>query len=162
MRSLRITLLALLALGPGLSQAAGKADPSWEKLKSLVGDWEGRFEGQPARVSYKLVSSGKALLETMETHDSNQMVTLYHPDGASLLLTHYCSMGNQSRLRATGMRDGRLDFSFVDVTNLQSPDEHRMTRLVLSLPDATHLVQEWTSRDGAKEHVGRFEYTRTK
>ena len=31
----------------------------------------------------------------------------------------------------------------------------------LTLPDATHLVQEWTSRGGAKEHVARFEYRRT-
>ncbi len=40
------------------------------------------------------------------------------------------------------------------------PIQHRMTRLVLTLRDPDHLVQEWTSRSGVEEHTGRFEFTR--
>lgn len=163
MRLLRITLVTLLAAGLVLPLAAAeKAKVSWEKLKSLVGDWQGTYEGKPARVSYRLVSNGTALMETMEGEDASQMVTLYHPDGASLLMTHYCSMGNQPRMRSKGLESGRLDFSYVDATNLKSAGEHRMSRLVLSFPGPDQLVHEWTSKEGAKEHVGRFEFARKK
>ena len=77
-------------------------------------------------------------------------------------MTHYCSIGNQSRMRAQRLEGGRLDFAYLDSSNVRSPDEHRMTHLVLSFPDADHLVQEWTAKAGAQEHVGRFEFTRKK
>jgi hypothetical protein len=77
-------------------------------------------------------------------------------------MTHYCSMGNQPRMRAKGLEKGRLAFSYVDATNLRSPDEMRMTRLVMSFPDSEHLVQEWTSKAGDKENVGRFTFSRKK
>ncbi len=163
MKTHRFALPLLLAAGLALSPLAAteKSDPSWEKLKSLVGSWEGTMEGKPTHVTYALVSSGTALMETIDGADAMQMVTLYHPDGASILMTHYCSMGNQPRMRAKGMKDGRMEFNFVDVTNLQSPDAPRMTHLVLTFTDASHLVHEWTDKKGAKEEKSRFEFTRT-
>jgi hypothetical protein len=149
--------------GPGASvRAAEPASASWTRLKALVGDWSGTYDGQPARVSYRLVSNGTALLETLEAPDASEMLTLYHPDGAVLALTHYCSLGNQTRMLAKELPGGRLDFGYLDATNLKSPDEHRMTRLVLTLADANHLVQEWTSRTGSTDQVARFEFTRRK
>jgi len=157
-------LAAVLATSLTVPAAAAEGgNPSWDKLKSLVGDWVGTYEGQPARVSYRLVSRGTALEETLDVEvDRSQMVTIYHPDGASLLMTHYCDMGNQSRMRATGLTGGRLDFVYVDASNLKSKDDHVMSRLVLSFPGEDRFVQEWTSKQGAKEHTGRFEFTRKK
>ncbi len=156
-------LTAALALPVVLALPVGAAEPaasSWDRMKSLAGTWQGTFEGKPARVTYALVSDGTALMETLESHDSSQMVTIYHPDGSTLLMTHYCSTGNQSRMRAAQSANHRVEFAFVDATNLRSADEHRMTRLVLTLRDPDHLVQEWTSKSGVEEHTGRFEFTR--
>lgn len=150
----------VLALGLGEPVAASGPEESWNLLTSLVGRWEGTYEGQPARVSYTLVSNGTAVMETLDSAHDDQMVTLYHRDGASLLLTHYCSMDNQSRMRAKGSERGRIEFTYVDATNLKSPDDHRMTHLVLTLRDPDHLVQEWTSKAGAQETVGRFVFRR--
>jgi hypothetical protein len=141
---------------------AGEPPSGWDKLKSLAGTWKGTYEGREARLSYTLVSSGTALMETMDAPDAVQMVTLYHPDGAGLLLTHYCAAGNQPRMRAQGLEGGKLAFRFVDAANLKSPAEHVMTGLVLTFTDADHLIQEWTSRDGAKEQAVRFEFTRVR
>lgn len=162
MKTHRFALPLLLAAGLALSPLGAKeSDPSWEKLKSLVGSWEGTMEGHPTHVTYALVSSGTALMETIDGADAMQMVTLYHPDGGTILMTHYCSMGNQPRMRAKGLKDGRLEFNFVDVTNLRSPDEPRMTHLVLTFTDPTHLVHEWTDTNGPKAGTSRFEFTRT-
>jgi len=171
MKALQTKTSVLLGLGLGLGLGMGlaailvgepPANPAWEKVKSLVGEWEGSSEGKSAHVSYKAVSNGTAVMETMEGPDATQMVTLYHPDGASLLMTHYCSMGNQPRMRSKGLEKGRLDFAYLDATNIGSPGEMRMTRLVMSFPDPDHLVEEWTAKEGAKEHLGRFTFARKK
>jgi len=166
--ALAVLLLALaMAAGEALvATPAGPRDPSWDRLQSLVGEWDGHYgDGTSAHVSYRLVSSGTAVMETLTTSDSDQMVTIYHRDGASLLLTHYCSLGNQTRMRervAPGTSAGRLEFAYVDATNLKSPNEHHMSGLVMRFPAPDRLVHEWTSRAGASEQTGRFEFERQK
>jgi hypothetical protein len=164
MKAIRTAVSALfgLYLGAAILAAEPPANPAWEKVKSLVGEWKGTADGKPTHVSYKAVSNGTAVMETIEGPDAMQMVTLYHPDGASLLMTHYCSMGNQPRMRSKGLEKGKLDFAYLDATNLGSAEQMRMTHLVMSFPDSDHLVEEWTGKEGAKEHVARFTLTRKK
>ena len=142
--------------------AAEPANPGWEKVKSLVGEWEGTADGRPYRISYKSVSNGTAIMETIEGPEAAQMVTLYHPDGAAMVMTHYCSMGNQPRMRSKGLDKGTLAFAFLDATNIVSAEQMRMSRLVMSFPDSDHLVEEWTAKEGAKEHTSRFTLARKK
>ena len=164
MRTPRFLIVALIALGLAapLFAADSKPNAGWEKLKSLAGEWDGTEEGKPFHASFKLVSSGTAVMETLDGPDAMQMVTIYHPDGASLLMTHYCSMGNQPRMRAKGLEKGKLAFAYVDAANLKSKDEMRMTGLVLTFKDADHLLADWTHNAGGKESVGRFAFSRKK
>jgi reactive intermediate/imine deaminase len=146
---------------PRTTDSGAGPGAAWERLKALAGDWEGRHtDGTTTRVSYRLVSDGTALMETADAPDSSQMVTVYHPDGDGVLMTHYCSMGNQPRMRARGLVEGRLDFAFVDAANLKSPEDRVMSRLVLGFPASDRLVQEWTSRAAGRQDVGRFELRR--
>ena len=71
-------------------------------------------------------------------------------------------MGNQPRMRSKGLENGKMAFSYVDATNVKSPGELRMTRLVLTFPNSNHLVEEWTSKAESKEDVSRFTLTRRK
>ena len=151
--------LALLA-----AASAGVTPPAWNRMKSLVGAWKGTTEGKPVAVTYALVSNGTALMETLEGDHDTRMITMYAPDGASLLATHYCAAGNQPRMRATGSPDGRsLAFEFVDVSNASGPPGEVMRNLVVTFVDADHFRRTWTSRaaDG-KEHSSVFDYTRVK
>ena len=147
----------LLTAGPACGDSA-----DWAKLKSLVGSWRGTNDGQPIAVSYVLVSNGTALMETLNAgHDAN-MVTMYTRDGAVLRATHYCSMGNQPRMRAQASADGKsIDFQFVDVSNAEGAGEQVMRRLVVTFVDANHFDQQWTSRgsDG-RERTSTFRFTR--
>ena len=164
MKALRITAGALFVFSlatAGLAAPAA-ANPAWHKLKSIVGEWDGTEDGKPFHVSFKLVSSGTALMETLNGPDAMEMVTVYHPDGASILMTHYCSMGNQPRMRAKGLDKDKLAFAYVDAANVTSPDDPRMSGLVLTFTDADHLGADWTHKTGAKEQVGHFTYTRKK
>ena len=154
-RKLAMALALLAAAG------AGAAPAEWNRMKSLVGAWKGTAEGKPVSVTYALVSNGTALMETLDGDHDTTMITMYAPDGASLLATHYCAAGNQPRMRATGSPDGRsLAFGFVDVSGAGT---EVMRRLVVTFVDADHFRQTWTSRaaDG-REHSSVFEYTRVK
>jgi hypothetical protein len=154
---------ALALLGRTSIPAAPPADVAWEKLKTLVGTWEGKAEGHPATVSYKLVSGGTAVAESLTTADGADMVTIYTRDGSRLLMTHYCSENNQPRMRSAGLSpDGReISFTFLDVTNLPKPDASHMSGLVLIFPDADHLTQRWTHQEApGKAHTSDFEFTR--
>ncbi len=105
MNTRRALVIALVALGLTMPVFAVDSKPNagWEKLKSLAGEWDGTEGGKPFHASYKIVSSGTAVMETLDGPDAMQMVTIYHADGGSLLMTHYCSMGNQPRMRSKGL-----------------------------------------------------------
>jgi hypothetical protein len=154
--------LTVLALFAPLATADTASNPAWDKLKSLAGEWEGVEDGKTFQVSYKMVSNGTALMETMSGPDAMEMVTVYHPDGATVLMTHYCSMGNQPRMRAKALENGKIAFRYLDAANVKSAADPRMSGLVLTLKDADHLGADWTHKDGAESKVGHFTYTRKK
>ena len=166
-RTLSILLAASFALGTAVPAAPG-ANAAWEKMKSLAGEWEGTIKDGdatlPVSVSYTLVSSGTSLLESMSTPDGHDMVTVYHPDGSRIRMTHYCSEGNQPRMKAeAAAADAKsLTFDFVDVTGLASPQAEHMRKLVVRFDDADHFTQEWTHRKAGRETTGVFKYSRKK
>jgi hypothetical protein len=158
-----LAYLAAAAITSGASLGAGetRANPSWERMKALVGTWEGREGSRPVSVTYTLVSNGASLMESLNgDHDTN-MITLYSPDGDAIMATHYCSMGNQPRLRAaaSGEAPKTVDFQFVDATNVKG-EETVMRRLVVTFQDADHFRQTWTSRTGGKDQTAEFVYVR--
>ena len=157
----RVLVLALLAAAPA---AARTTATEWDRMKSLVGSWQGTAEGKPVSVSYALVSNATALMETLDGDHDVTMITMYTPDGAAVLATHYCAAGNQPRMRATASPDGRsIAFEFVDAANVTAASRDVMRRLVVTFVDADHFNQQWTSRaaDG-EEHTSTFSYARKK
>ena len=80
-----------------------------------------------SQISYKVVSGGSALMETIREPNGTEMVTGFHPDGDRLLMTHYCSLGNQPRMRADGLSDGGKKVAFVTWTRATSPCPRRCT-----------------------------------
>ena len=141
-------------------------NPGFEKMKSLVGEWVGTVEEggkkMPVIVSYRLVSNGTALEETLKTPEETDMITMYVADGKALAMTHYCSEGNQPRMRAAVPAGGvdKLDFRYVDATNLPAADASHMHGLVITFQDADHMTQAWTHRAGGKDQTGVFEFSR--
>ncbi len=168
-RTLPILVVAFLALAASVGVPAAPAtNPAWEKMKSLVGEWEGTVTdggtALPVSVTYLLVSSGTSLMERLSTPDGQDMVTMYHPDGSRIFMTHYCSEGNQPRMRAqapTG-EPKSIAFEFVDITGLPDPKVEHMRKLVVRFDDANHFTQEWTHRKGGHEETGVFKYSRKK
>jgi hypothetical protein len=132
-------------------QPQAPVNSGFEKLKALVGQWKGKAkDGGEVQTSYRLVAGGSAIEEFMS---HGNMVTMYHVDGGSLMLTHYCVAQNQPRMRAAAFKDGdkSLKFAFVDATNMADPNSMHMHNLTFSFHDADHLTQEWTMYVAGKE-----------
>lgn len=130
---------------------------SWlKKLKTLEGEWKGTTPGGKAvRLSYTTIAGGTAVMEVFGYADGGpgSMYTLYHLDGDHLMLTHYCVSNNQPRMRAElpSQDPNVLRFSFLDVTNLKSPQAGHMHRAMLRVIDENHIANEWTYRKDEKD-----------
>ena len=153
-----IPILVLSLLLSGTNAVVGSGS-DFDRLKALAGDWDATSPEGSSRITFTLISNGTALMETM-THEN--MVSVYHPDGDSILMTHYCAAGNQPRMRARMSGADSLTFQFVDVANLKRVGDGRMQRLVIKFQDADHVTEEWTWKEGSKETISVFHLKRAK
>lgn len=132
---------------------------SFEKLKTLVGVWKGSSPHGPLTVSYRLTSNSSVIVETMDT-SHGEMLTVYHLDKGHLVLTHYCSAGNQPHMKTPGLAGDTLRFTEVSVSNLADAKAMHMSGVTFQFKDADHFAQEWTTKENGKEQKMLFEYTR--
>jgi len=162
MKTVRLTTTLLFVLVTSVAFAASAAQKSFEDLKALDGTWEGTVKnGQPVEVDYRVTSNGSALMS--EIKGKEDMISMFNLDGSRIMMTHYCSSGNQPRMVASASPDGKtFSFAFIDGTNLATPDAGHMSRLIISMPDANHHTEEWIYNDHGKEMKEVFDLWRKK
>jgi hypothetical protein len=145
MKMLRPAAVGLLLFVGTAAWAQSDAQKALEKLKSLVGTWQGKtVKGESVEDTYRLTAGGTAVIgeDKMATED---MLSLFYVDGDRLLMTHFCPSGNQPRMQATLSPDLKTtSFDFLDATNLPSPQAGHMHRAVYIFSDSDHYTQEWT------------------
>jgi hypothetical protein len=151
-KSLHILLIVLTAALATSAFAQTKAQKAFATIKTMPGSWEGKTaDGKPVQVTFKVTGNGSAVMSEIQGKDD--MISMIHMDGPdSLLLTHYCAIGNQPRMQATVSPDGKtLTFNYKDATNLATPDAGHMQQMVLTLLDPDHHTEEWIFVDHGKE-----------
>jgi hypothetical protein len=162
----------LLAAAPAFSQdkaAAAKDQPAaFELFKQLAGDWTGKeaggHVGGDVHVKYKVTSGGSAVVETIFPDKEQEMVTVIHPDGNDLVLTHYCMLGNQPHMKAEGKPDSnKVAFKFTGCSNLKSDKDMHMHDATFTFVDKDNIKVEWTHyMDGKPSGAAVFELKRNK
>jgi hypothetical protein len=158
-----LALAALLSAMTGISASEKTTGGlAFDQLKALVGEWEGKNEGGPVKITYTLVSGGTALMERMQPASEAEMITMYSADGDKIVVTHYCSEGNQPSLKTESLKATANKYSFrlVSISGLKASDAGHMVGLVLTLVDKDHLKQEWTYTDKGKLNTNSFEFRR--
>ena len=163
-----------LAAGPVLAeQAAHKGAPAastsvaskdFEKLKKLAGEGTRDGQGDQVAVTYRVTAQGSAVVETLFPGAPYEMVTVYHMDGNTLMLTHYCGDGNQPRMKAAaGAAPNQIAFKFAGATGMKSPKDEHMHDATFTFIDDDHVQAAWTSyKDGKQDDVKEFKLTRKK
>jgi hypothetical protein len=159
-KSIRLVILAAIALAATATFAQTDAQKAFNAIKNMPGTWEGQTsEGDTVQVNFKTVSRGSAIVS--EILGKEDMISVFNLDGSRLLMTHYCAMGNQPRMQASLSPDGKtITFTYVDATNLATPDAGHMQRMVLTVLDENHHIEEWTFADHGKEHKAVFDLHR--
>ncbi len=168
--------LMLIALGsgtrgddkPGTAPAA--THPGLERLKKLAGTWVAADEdGKPTDqvVSViKVTAAGSAVQETLFPGQPQEMVSIYHRDGADLLMTHYCALGNQPRMKADpASPPNQIRFKFAGGTNLDPAKDMHMHEGTLTFVDDDHIEFSgvaWAGGKPAEDHCATMKLVRKK
>jgi hypothetical protein len=166
MRIAKIILLLLVSTAVGLAQTRSKvaANPAFDKMKTLVGSWAGSAEEDgkqiPTNARFQMISDGSALMAWLNERTSDEMVTMFHPDGAALMATHYCAAHNQPRMvLVRGGDPNKLVFKFKDGTNI-APGAGHMNQVAFVFDKPDHHIEEWTYLEKGKETTAHFDFHR--
>ena len=103
---------------PGDKQAPTAANVGLEKMKKLAGTWltadkDGKPTDQVASI-IKVTAGGSVVHETLFPGQPQEMISVYAVDGSDLIMTHYCVLGNQPRMKADPNSNGSNLCSPVD------------------------------------------------
>jgi hypothetical protein len=167
-----LSFLSGVAIGDDKHQhsAVAPSHKEFEKMKQLVGTWvEADQDGNPTDnvVSViKLTAGGSAIHETIFPGQDHEMVSIYTVEGADLVLTHYCMLGNQPRLKADPKASaGEIRFEFAGGANLDPKKDKHMHSATLTIRDADHIEINgtgWENGKPAEEMCGVMKLVRKK
>lgn len=175
MNSARSKLLAFgaaaLLLGAVASAAAmqgGKKDKDFDaqaafnELKKLEGTWHAEWEGrnygpadQPVVVRYEVTSDGSVVTEVSAPGRPEEMTTQYFLEGDELVVSHFCAMGNQPKMKLNkggGGKGKKLGFASAGGSNLKNKIGY-MVLISINPMSEDKLETVWQTRT-ANDKVG--------
>ena len=144
--------------GPAMAEHPSPLPMPFELVKELVGTWQGSkqaLDGQETiTVEYTLTSHGTAVIERMHPGTPKEMVSVYAQDGHQMVMTHYCLLGNQPRMKTSSSVNGNsITLTYIDGTNMRSLQDKHMHELTLTFIDDRHINHEWTVFENGREAV---------
>jgi hypothetical protein len=165
-----VLIIGTTARGGDPPAKAAPSHPGLEKLKALAGTWvEADKDGKPTDkvVSVvKVTASGSAVHETMFPGEAMEMVSVYHRDGDDLVMTHYCALGNQPRMKADPKSPAnQIRFLFAGGTNFDPAKDMHMHEGTLTFVDDDHIEFSgvaWVNGKPAEDHCVTLKLVRKK
>jgi hypothetical protein len=157
---------ASLAAEPAAATATRPSSPALERFKALAGDWVSAEDNEMVKkgdlvARYTVTGGGSAVVETIFPGTAHEMVTVYHADGPDLVLTHYCTEGNQPRMRARDAHGTRFDFAFDGGSNIDPQRDRHMHSASVELVSADEIRSAWNElADGKPALVARMHLLR--
>lgn len=141
---------------------------AWETMKKLAGEWEGETADAQrikATLTFRVTSGGHAVMEQLFPGTEHEMVTMYHLDGPELVMTHYCSAGNQPHLALDhqASKPDDVTFKFVSGTNMDPKVDGHIHGVHFKLVDENNLQAEWTAfKNDKPDHTLVAKFVRKK
>jgi hypothetical protein len=144
-----LLLVTLQAATQGDDKTGGKlpsppTNAGLEKMKKLAGTWvaadkEGKPTDQVVSI-IKVTAGGSAVHETLFPGQPHEMISVYTAEGPDLVMTHYCVLGNQPRMKADPKSlPNQISFKFAGGTNLDPKKDKHMHEGTLTIIDDDHI-----------------------
>ena len=166
-----LVVAALVGGVLGAEKAAkSSAAAQLERMKTLAGTWvvadkDGKPTDQVVSV-IKVTAAGSAVHETLFPGQPHEMISVYHLDKGDLVMTHYCALGNQPRMKADPQSPAnQIRFQFDGGTNLDPANDMHMHEGTLTFVDDDHLEMAGVAWEGGKpseKHCGTMKLVRKK
>jgi hypothetical protein len=145
-------------------------NPTFERLKTLAGTWvEADKDGKPTDKVVSVVrvtAGGSAVHETLFPGQPQEMVSVYNLDKGDVIMTHYCVMGNQPKMKADpASSKNQIHFAFAGGTNLDPAKDMHMHAATLTFVDDDHIEiagEAWADGKPAENHCGQMKLVRKK
>ena len=141
-----------------------------EKLKKLAGTWvaadnDGKPTDQVVSV-IKVTAGGSVVHETLFPGQRHEMVSVYMIDGPDVIMTHFCVLGNQPRMKADPKSPAnQIVWRFAGGTNLDPKKDKHMHEATLTIIDDDHVEISgigWENGAPAKDMCCGFKLVRKK
>jgi len=129
-----------------------KASATLERIKKLEGTWSlPASEGMPAmNITFKPTAGGSAVIETMFAGTPKEMINMYTADGDKIVLTHYCMLGQQPRMKQAppaSSDEKTIKFECAPDAagsgNIKSRDDGHMDAVARTV-NGDKLTEDWT------------------
>ncbi len=169
---LLVVALSLSAIGDDKHEhlPAAATNVGLEKMKTLTGTWVAADkDGKPTDQVVSVIKStagGSAIHETLFPGQPHEMISVYTVDGPDLVMTHYCMLGNQPRMKANPKSsDKQISFQFAGGSNLDPKKDKHMHSATLTIVDSDHIEIEgigWENGAPAKDMCSGMKLVRKK
>jgi hypothetical protein len=117
----------------------------------------------PTTVVYEMTSGGTAIMEKMNPGTPHEMLNVYHKDGKSIGMTHYCAMGNQPHMRLKKAEGNTMAFEMTKAEGISSMSETHMHAMTITMTDNDTMSEAWTNMEkGKKGDTYTFNFKRKK
>lgn len=132
------------------------AATAFEFLKTLSGNWErsgGAHDhgGDSHGVIFKNTAAGSSVMETMFPGEDMEMISMYHMDDGTLLMTHYCALQNAPILKfEKSDKPGEIKFVFHGGTNFDPKVDAHVHEGVLRIKDANTIESSFVGYANGK------------
>jgi hypothetical protein len=137
---------------PGTKPPAAATNAGLEKMKKLAGTWlaadkDGKPTDQVGSI-IKVTAGGSAVHETLFPGQPQEMVSVYTVEGPDLIMTHYCVLGNQPRMKADPNSSAdQIVFKFAGGGNLDPATDKHMHDATLTFVDDDRITVKGTGWD---------------
>jgi hypothetical protein len=156
---LTVSLASFGGDNPGAKLPTPPSNAGLEKMKKLAGTWltadkDGKPTDQVASI-IKVTAGGSVVHETIFPGQPQEMVSIYTVNGPDLIMTHYCVLGNQPRMKADPQSSAnQIVFQFTGGDNLDPSKDKHMHEATLTFVDDDHIELKgtgWENGAPAKE-----------
>jgi hypothetical protein len=150
-----LVMAAVVALNAVDAPQPKPASKEFERMKSLVGTWQGKTDmGQgpvDLNITYKLVAGGSVLEEKCFAGTPNEMTTMYYDQNGKLAMTHYCMLGNRPSMLFKSANAKTINFDFDKACGINPKKESHMHALSITFDDADTITSSCSAIVDGKE-----------
>lgn len=141
-----------------------KGSAAFERMKSLVGKWKGQTPMGEMTTEFRVISGDSVIEERFAAGTPMEMLSTYHDVNGKLMMTHYCMLRNQPRMKLVKSTANSLTFDFTPTPGLDAAKDKHMHGASYTFVDVNHLKVSGVSWNHGKPdaHCGTVEYTRTR